>query len=555
MFHLFFRFQFRRYCRLQWLAVIAGCLILVQSALWADEGAKLFKEAKKKTVAQEWDTAIELYGQFIHEYPGHKDEDDAFFWLAYCLEKKMPNDIQAFLAYDELIKTFPNSAWTDDAVAHQVAMAARFIESGKEDFREFLHENLQNENRQIRQQTAIALGKIGDQAALPMLKEMADNPEYNDLVSPLIREIEGDKPGSGERPAKTAKSRKDAAFEVSTSAGPSQAARKKEEKTWDWSGVLPTFYTKRHRQYKSMLKTDEQWTLPELIDFGMWTILSTGEFEAYSQLSDYDRSEWLRKFWKKLDPTPTTHKNEAYEEFKRRVQYAYENFSENWDYRHLEYKKDMYQRSGWPNAPWDARGELYVKYGPAQFQTLHGWHTEEWAYYKYHVDFIVKLYQTNIYYDAIQPGSLSYYNYKDDIEYVIANYISHPEFRYHHEYDGKPLKLKENRFFMEEGFLKFDYSFPIKELGYQKSGEAYQFSYDLAVVVFDEDMREVIRYEKEMQFQRDSKKAYKKDKNHSYQIQFRMIPGPYLVAIQIKDKHSDKIGIYLKNIDTSKPPQ
>jgi len=535
------------------IACFFGWILLSQNPGWADDGTALFQKAKKKTVAQLWDEAIMLYEEFIHEYPDHKDEDDAFFWLAYCLEKKMPNDIQPFLAYDELIQTFPKSTWTDDAIVHQIGMAARFVESGKEEFRDFLYEKLEENHRQIRQQAAIALGKIRDKKARPVLKEMAENPDYYDLVSPLIQDMEGRNVETA--PSIAAKSQKRTAFEVTASAGRfEEKSQKKEEKTWDWSGVLPTFYTKRHRQYKSMLKNQKRWTPDELIDFGMWTILSTDEFEMYHRLSGYDRSEWLRKYWKKLDPTPTTQKNEAFDEFKRRVNYAYAHFSETWDYRHLKYKKDMYQRSGWSNAPWDARGELYIKYGPPQFQTIHGWHTEEWSYYKYHVDFIVKLYETNIYYDAIQPGSLSYYSYKDDIDYVISTYISNPEFRYHYEYDADPLKLKENRFFTEDGLLKFNYSVPIKELGYEKSGDVYQFDYDLTVVVFDEDMREVIRQEKKKTFQRENKHAYKKDKYYSDQVQLPLIPGPYLVSILIDDKHSKKIGLYMKNLDTSRPP-
>ena len=41
-------------------------------------------------------------------------------------------------------------------------MAAHFVESGKDEFVEFLYENLNSENDQIRQQSAIALGKLGD---------------------------------------------------------------------------------------------------------------------------------------------------------------------------------------------------------------------------------------------------------------------------------------------------------------------------------------------------------------------------------------------------------
>jgi GWxTD domain-containing protein len=534
------------------LFILSGFLLFT-TAIFADAGDDLFKKAKKKTVSQEWNEAIALYEEFIQEYAGHKNEDDAFFWLAYCLKKKNPDDIQAFLAFDELINTFPNSAWVDDAIVHQVGMAAHFVESGKDEFVEFLYENLDSENDQIRQQTAIALGKLGDPKALPVLKRLAEEPDYFDLVDPLIRRIEKKSPD--ESPVIAAKTRSRKAFEITTQAPQGEMKTESTQKKWEWKGVLPTLYTRRHRQYLSMLKTNEKWSEDELIDFGMWTILPSAEFEPYHQLSGYDRSEWLRKFWKKLDPTPTTEFNEAWEEFRNRVKYAYTHFSETWDYRHFQYKRDMYQRNGWPNAPWDARGELYVKYGPPQFQTIYGWHAEQWSYYKYHVDFIIKLYETNIYYSAIEPGSLSYYTYGDNIEYVISNFINNSEYRYHHEYKADPLKLHENRFYTDEGILKFDYSIPLKELRYDRQGDVYQFSYNLTVVALDEDMREVYRQEEVKSFSRENKKAYKQDKFFSDQIQMRLIPGPYMIAIKIEDTHSKKLGIFLKDIDTSRPPK
>ncbi|MBN1782264.1 GWxTD domain-containing protein [bacterium] len=537
------------------MVLCIGLLILVQNGLAGDK-SKLFQNAKKLTVSQDWDEAIALYEQFIHESAGHKDEDDAFFWLAYCMEKRKPDDIQAFLTFDELIKKFPKSAWADDAVVHQVGMAAYFVREGKEEFRSFLREQLDHEYRPVKLQAALELGKLGDRTALPVLKELAEDPAYYKLASPLIKDIEH---GSGRAVASGTTETEFQKNQVAiTAPSPAEGAaadgQKKELKSWDWSGILPTFYTKRHRQYTAMLKPDEQWSLDELIMFGMWTILDTDEFETLHHLSGYDRSEWLRKYWKLLDPTPTTEKNEAFEEFKQRINYAYANFSKKWDYHQLQFKRDMYQRSGWPNAPWDARGDLYIKYGPPQFQTIEGWHTEKWTYYKYHVDFIVKQYETNIYHDAIQPGSLSLHTYKDHIGYVYANFIDNPEFRYYHEFDAEPLKLKENRFYTDEGLLKFSYSIPVKEFEYEKKDEIYWFQYHLSVVVFDEDMREVVRHEEDIVFKRENKKALKDDKLHSHQIHFKLIPGPYLITIQIEDKNSDKLGIYMKNLDTSRPP-
>jgi len=74
--------------------------------------------------------------------------------------------------------------------------------------------------------------------------------------------------------------------------------------------------------------------------------------------------------------------------------------------------------------------------------------------------------------------------------------------------------------------------------------EIYQFDYDLSVVVFDEDMHEVVRMTEEIVSTQD-KKDFQKNKLFTDQIQFKLI-RPLSCHVQIKDRHSDKLGIYLK---------
>lgn len=61
--------------------------------------------------------------------------------------------------------------------------------------------------------------------------------------------------------------------------------------------------------------------------------------------SDALRSEWLRRFWRLRDPTPTTLENERQAEHDRRVAYARAHFY-------------------WPLPPfWDDRGRVYIQFG------------------------------------------------------------------------------------------------------------------------------------------------------------------------------------------------
>ncbi|MDI6739970.1 MAG: GWxTD domain-containing protein, partial [Candidatus Edwardsbacteria bacterium] len=69
------------------------------------------------------------------------------------------------------------------------------------------------------------------------------------------------------------------------------------------------------------------------------------ELKEYAALPDSAaREQYWKSFWKKKDPTPTTERNERYEEHLARIAFADENFPS-------------------ANYFWDDRGKIYIKYG------------------------------------------------------------------------------------------------------------------------------------------------------------------------------------------------
>ena len=50
-----------------------------------------------------------------------------------------------------------------------------------------------------------------------------------------------------------------------------------------------------------MLKKDNSWTREELHEFALWHILDTDIFDEYNALlNEYDKKEWVRKYWKQI---------------------------------------------------------------------------------------------------------------------------------------------------------------------------------------------------------------------------------------------------------------
>jgi len=73
-------------------------------------------------------------------------------------------------------------------------------------------------------------------------------------------------------------------------------------------------------------------------------VATRDELALYEAAADGDKGELIRRFWARQDPTPLTQENERLVEHYRRVAYA----------------REHYGREG---APWDARGEVYVRFG------------------------------------------------------------------------------------------------------------------------------------------------------------------------------------------------
>uniref|UniRef100_A0A7C4U7H2 GWxTD domain-containing protein n=1 Tax=candidate division WOR-3 bacterium TaxID=2052148 RepID=A0A7C4U7H2_UNCW3 len=98
--------------------------------------------------------------------------------------------------------------------------------------------------------------------------------------------------------------------------------------------------TKKTNFVKS-LKPDEK-EIALFIDY----LLPQEELSIYKMMSDSEKIEYAEKFWARQDPNPSTFKNEAFDEFLKRVKYADDNFPE-------KLRKGRFSE----------RGRICIKYG------------------------------------------------------------------------------------------------------------------------------------------------------------------------------------------------
>lgn len=545
-------------------------MILSIGMLWSqdiNDIRDMYQQGKRKCINREWHTAITIFEELLDKYPGNKYEDDAKFWIGYCLEKIPEQRQEAFNIYSKLVDKYPDSPWVDDAQVHQINLAEQFVINGQEFYRTYLIEQMGKEQKEVQYRAAIALGRIGDKKALPVLHKMQGDEDFGDIARDLISILQIERMSVEEKKIQPSKG-----DEVRLFYDTEQI-----EEDDDKSEIL-WFSSKRYDQYQKMLRKDDDWSDEELSDFALWHIIDTDEFEEYKMLNEYDKNEWRRKFWKRRDPTPTTGVNEYEEEFKRRIDYAKANFSRFWNYYSFKYLPDQYLRLGWSHAPWDARGELYIKYGAPEVRSQHGWHSEQWTYYRYNVDFLVRQFMTNIYGNAIHSGEMSVkmYGHLGDkfgayshlnpfspnvhinfsilnnvIAHLQANFIFNNEIRYTYNYKANPIETikvevkspAENA----EGRIILNYFLPVDEIALIASDKGFEARFKEVYCVLNEDLREVARSEliRKIGNIPDDKFTIKED------IFINLPSGSYTLYLRIEDQNADNLGIYTQEFTIS----
>ncbi|MDQ7052548.1 MAG: GWxTD domain-containing protein, partial [candidate division KSB1 bacterium] len=276
-----------------------------------------------------------------------------------------------------------------------------------------------------------------------------------------------------------------------------KVARAERKKSWREEFML--YKTRRYRLYEALYERyyadDHEWSLEELVDYGLFHIVPQDEFEQYLALGDpYDRQEWRRIFWKAYDPTPTTPENEFKEEFMRRVIKARAEYGEEWNYRHFRYLRNQYLRSGWSWSPWDSRGELLVKLGEPDYTEPVALNVDVWYYSREGVSFGVNRYVTNIYGNGYYPDGLYAFIHVGGPGAIEVDYI------YNHlmVYDPLPgiKRIKGIRLVprpISDNRFEVRIDVPRKRLALiRQDGSRWRIDYLRRLVVFDLDYREVL---------------------------------------------------------------
>lgn len=513
-------------------------LITASTAFQSDSAHRLYLEAKKRSINLQWSSAAELYKQLVDEYPDSHYREEAQFWVGFCLEKNRDYQ-EAYLAFNTLERKFPESTWLDDAVQHKIVLAEKLASQRGDQYYSFLRSQLNNPEKETQYQAAMALGRLNDRRALPALKSLRGHVEFDTETESVIAALEQTK----DLPDQAVYA-EDAIGDFD---GDQQATTRRRFNPKD--DRVNYFAEHRFEQYRSMTRQDNNWSLSELRDFGLWHILPTDSFDVYSALNETAKLEWLRIFWKRLDPTPITDENEALDEFEYRVRFARESFSYYDGLKEFHY------------APWDARGEIYIKFGKPQELKKED-DGEFWYYPQYdRITFYIRPNVTNIFGRSIVIASLDGHSMRSTPKqqdwnrwrYIHTQYIYNPGFYF----DYSPPRSQSLIADFSVKYAKtnqgptFQYSLPSAELGYVARSDRYHMEYLEKYVIYDNAMHKVVNHETTRRISKPSEREIKKLGTVRQDVKLDLVPGQYTLGVQVQDEHSNKIGIKKINFEVN----
>lgn len=265
-------------------------------------------------------------------------------------------------------------------------------------------------------------------------------------------------------------------------------------------------------------------------------IASEEQLEEFFALPPRDRDEWLRRFWKEFDPTPTTEENERKAEHERRVAHALEHYSTQF----------------W-GRPWDDRGDAYIKFGEPDDKVIRlgEANCEIWYYCDYKPELALQFDEASLedYYHLFgrlrsprRPVGHGASEYLQSLLVRAATAEAQAEAKKpKYEYDldtSLPYYCEWSQFGGEDGKTRVEllYALPVQELDFS-DGRA---EIGRRATVFDQAYREIVSTVGEKRVGED---VLRSGDLLIGTLDLSVSPGDYVLGFRLEDLKSNRMGI------------
>ncbi len=409
--------------RVTLLAVLLLALAAPPASGRQDPGQEAaYRQAVDLTVQGEWQQALEIFRRIARGETPRAAE--SAFYTGLCLENISGRDAEAFEAFEDTRRRFPDSAAAGKALLRQLTLAGVLGFSDTR-YRDFLVDQLQAADPAVCNEAALSLARLGDERAVDRLLVVAREGSSTQRMMVLEMAANFDAEAATRLLDGIIASTTDPELRSRAASLKASVASRTEERAKSERVLAKDV----RALMEEIRRQGETWTDEELITHGLFHIMQRQEFVRYVQSNAAGRRRAYADFWAGIeDPLPQTPQNELEEEFRRRVQLAHRLYGEPWKAARSRYDAKEWLTPESPYAPWDARGELFIKFGEPSDVFLVGFNQEEWYYGNLKVDFTVGLYRYNYFRNAIFPGRASQMDYPPG--YVQGLFINTPRIDY-----------------------------------------------------------------------------------------------------------------------------
>ena len=411
------------------LLLVSGTLLLASTAAYGtplqaeeQQEEETYQRARDLNLRGQWEQALELFRLLARGDSPRAAE--AAFYEGLCLENLPGRDEEAFQVFIALRLSQPDDPFAAKALSHQITLAGVLGEKDSS-YREFLAEHLGSDDPAVRREAALSLARFGDERAAEVLLEILREGTTDQKMTALER-ITYFELSVAEHLAKDA---------ATTSPDPDvqMQAETLQESLSATSAERQRMERMLTRDKKLLMETiklkGENWTDKELLTHALFHVMPRRTFARYVQGNQAEQLQIYEEFFDDLDRRNRRMSREELEgEFQRRITYAFETFSEPWRAARSRYDAKEWLTPNNPYSPWDARGELYIRYGEPSDIFILGNNIVEWYYARMRVDFTIHQYRLNFLLNAIYPGRASQQDYPAG--HVQANYINTPRIEF-----------------------------------------------------------------------------------------------------------------------------
>ncbi len=308
-------------------------------------------------------------------------------------------------------------------------------------------------------------------------------------------------------------------------------------------------------------------------------ILPQEALQTYRALPDSEKAAWAARYWRAMDPTPTTPVNEYYEEFRKRLRFAYEHFRNLVPPYYLDDRARYYLRFGPPDDRAESVG-LGKKYR----------NNMTWAYYDYNlfIDFVefetygyrevpdlteaVQGYPLNerariaseLYAERadLSPRYLVFRTVKNDLQYLgeIQDFTEErtraeqqaPPVTFRFHYKAKPLHvLLNSSVFRGKNSLsrvELYYLVPLKELGFTGTAGNWQAKLRWTLILYDRNYKPVLRNSQEIPLAAKSAAEISR-RSYANQVNEELAPGRYFLAWRFENGDGSRLAILKSHLN------